>query len=36
MIILGIHIEKCSTAALMIDGEVVACASEERFPPEER
>ena len=31
MIILGIHIEECSTAALMIDGEVVACASEERF-----
>ncbi len=31
MIVLGIHIETTASAALMIDGEVVACASEERF-----
>ena len=31
MKILGIVWEHCSTAALMIDGEIVACVSEERF-----
>tara|TARA_B110000908_G_C10253829_1_gene453962 strand:- start:595 stop:2418 length:1824 start_codon:yes stop_codon:yes gene_type:complete len=31
MIVLGIHIETTSTAAIMVDGKVVACASEERF-----
>src|SRR3989442_8284002 len=31
MKILSIVWTECSTAALMVDGEVVACASEERF-----
>jgi predicted NodU family carbamoyl transferase len=31
MKILAILWSMCSTAALMVDGEIVACASEERF-----
>ena len=31
MIILGINWEQNSSASLMINGEIVGCASEERF-----